>query len=295
MNTIYFYAMKKLVLICGIFAFVTIGFSQDNYDVNGETLQLKTEIEGTLDLLWNVTDGNYRYFVRSSNGSITELKNTKNSDNKFQEEYKTTLSALTNGQSTKQLKLTLYSLKNFIDNYNLSVDSAYISTISRTNMQARLAFFGGFTNNPFVDNPGNSFAPLISGEFEFYEANVLPNHSGFVQIRHSFEAGDLDYSTTEFALGYRYRFYNTSNISLFGQVKLATLNLTSITIEDGDNNSTKINDTALDIPFIFGIGADIKVGENSYLSIIYGELFALLSENKNGFSADISVGYRFNL
>jgi hypothetical protein len=55
------------------------------------------------------------------------------------------------------------------------------------------------------------------------------------------------------------------------------------------------NSTAFDAPFIFGVGADIKVGNNSYITLIYGELFAILLDNQGNFSSDISLGYKFNL
>ena len=47
-------------------------------------MQLKTQIDGKIDLLWNIIDNQYRYFIRTEDGTITELKNTKNADNKFQ-------------------------------------------------------------------------------------------------------------------------------------------------------------------------------------------------------------------
>ncbi len=287
--------MKKvllLLLICFAFQF---NYSQENYTVDGETLPLKIEIDGELDLLWNIIDNKYRYFVRTDDGSITEIKNTKGTGRKYQEEYKTTLGDLTNGLSTEKLKLTLYSLRNYIDKYNASVDSAYMSTTTEGKVQFRLGLSGGITNNPFVGNPDNVKVPLIGAELEIFEANVLPRHSGFLQARHSFDANDFPYTTTEFSLGYRYRIINKSSFSIYGQVKLATVNFTSITFTDLNNMEVDLNDTAFDVPFIFGIGSDIKVGDKSYITIIYGELFALLLDNQGNFSTDIAIGYKFNL
>ena len=54
--------MKKLLLFaCLIFTISAV--AQKEYIVNGETLQLKTEVDGTLDLLWTITNQQYRYFV----------------------------------------------------------------------------------------------------------------------------------------------------------------------------------------------------------------------------------------
>ena len=66
--------MKKfllLILLCFTFQF---NYSQESYTINGETLELKTEIEGQIDLLWTIINREYRYFVRTDNGAITELK-----------------------------------------------------------------------------------------------------------------------------------------------------------------------------------------------------------------------------
>ena len=272
-----------------------LNYSQETYTVNGETLELKTEIDGKLDLLWNVIDGKYRYFVKTEDGSITELKNTKDDNNDYQEEYKSTLSSLTNGNSTDKLKLTLYSLRNYIDSYNASVDTSYTSTSTESNVQFRLGFSGGITNNPFVGNPDNTKTPLIGAELEIYEANVLPRHSGFLQARHAFENDDFKYSTSELSLGYRFRFINKERFSIYGQVKLATINFSNFTFLDENDMEVDSNETSFDIPFIFGIGSDIKVGDNSYITIIYGELFAAFLDNQGNFSTDIAVGYKFNL
>lgn len=287
--------MKRVVLILILCFAFQLNYSQQTYTIAGETLELKTEIDGKLDLLWNIIDGNYRYFVRTEDNSIVELKNTKGSDKKYQEEYKRVLSDLTNGMATDKLKLTLYSLRNYLDAYNASIDTNYTSTTTKAKVQFRLGVFGGITNNPFVTNPNNTKTPMIGGELEIYEANVLPRHSGFMQARHTFDADDFNYSTNELSMGYRYRFINKSSFSIYGQVKLATLNITGFTFEDENGNGVSDNDTSFDIPFIFGVGSDIKVGNNSYITIIYGELFALLLDNQGNFSTDIAIGYKFNL
>jgi len=287
--------MKKFllfILLCITFQF---NYSQESYTIDSEALELKTEIEGQLDLLWTIIDREYRYFVRTDNGAITELKNTKNSDKNYQEEYKSTLRSLTNGMSTDKLKLTLFSLKNYIDKYNTSVDSAYVSDAKQGKVGLRLGFSAGITNNPFVGNPDNIKVPLIGAELEIYEANVLPRHSGFLQARHAFDTDDFTYATTEFSLGYRYRIINQSSFTIYGQVKLATVNFTNATVIDENAMEVGLNNTSFDVPFIFGIGSDIKVSKNSYITIIYGELFAFFLDNQGNFSTDISIGYKFNL
>ena len=106
--------MKKLILLIILIVSCYTGFAQNMYTVNNESIELKTEVEGTLDLLWNIFNGKYRYFVRSSDGNIQELKNTKNAEtHKYQEEYKTVLDELTQdyGITADKVNLTLFSLK----------------------------------------------------------------------------------------------------------------------------------------------------------------------------------------
>lgn len=287
--------MKKSLLLILLFLTFQINYSQENYTVNGETLELKTEVEGTLHLLWTSEGGKYRYFVKTKDGTITELKNTKDDNKNYLEEYKTTLSNLTNGMETDKLKFRLYDLKAFINTYNISKDSDYTSVVKSGKVGLRLGIFGGLTNNPFVDNPENKKVGLIGGELEIFEANLMPRHSGFIQARHTFDADDFDYSTNEVALGYRYRIINQSSFSIYGQVKFATLNISNSSLPDENGNKKSINDTSFDIPFIFGIGSDIKISDNSYITIAYGELFALFLDNQGNFSTDISIGYKFNL
>lgn len=286
--------MKKSLLILILFLAFQLNHGQETYTIKGESLELKTEIDGKLDLLWNVIDGEYRYFVRTENGTITELKNTKDDNNDYKEEYKSTLSELT-GMSTDKLKLTLYSLRNYLDTYNTSADATYLSIKTNRNVQLRLGFSGGITNNPFVGNPENKKTPMIGAELEVLEGTDMPRHSGFLQARHTFDSDDFPYSTTEFSLGYRFRFVNTETFSIYGQVKFATLNFSNATFINESDMEVDVSETSFDIPFIFGVGSDIKVGENSYITLIYGELFAAFLDNQGNFSTDVAIGYKFNL
>ncbi|WP_298898374.1 outer membrane beta-barrel protein [uncultured Psychroserpens sp.] len=290
--------MKKIVcLFCLLLSFSFMG-AQETFIVDGERLVLKNEVDGKLDLLWNIIDGNYRYFVRTESNTIIELKNTKK-DGKFQEEYKSLLNELTDeSMSTKRLNLTLFSLKEFIDKYNGSVDSSYQSTAIRNKLQFRFGLFGGITNNPFITNPDNLTTPLFGGELEVLDVNQISRHAVFLQLKHVLEQDELQYSTTEIALGYRFRFINKEKFSLYGNVKFATVNFSNVVVvteNNGNAISEEISDTSFDVPFIFGVGADIRVTENSYITLAYNELFALFLDNQGNFSQDFSVGYKFNL
>jgi len=123
----------------------------------------------------------------------------------------------------------------------------------------------------------------------------MPRHSGFLQAKHTFDNDDFKFNTTEFSLGYRYRIINKSCFSIYGQVKLATVNFTSSSFTDENDMQTSLDETAFDVPFIFGIGSDIKVGKNSFITIVYSELFAVFLDNQGNFSTDIALGYKFTL
>ncbi|WP_299105654.1 hypothetical protein [uncultured Winogradskyella sp.] len=287
--------MKNLYLFILLCLAFQINYSQENYTINGEKLELTTEVEGELDLLWTVNEGEFRYFVKSNNNTITELKNSRDENKNYLEEYKTTLKELTNGKATESLKFRLYDLKSYVDAYNISNNRGYASAIKKSKVGFRLGLFGGLTNSPFVENPENLKVLLIGGEIEIFEADSLPRHSGFLQGRHTFDAEDFNYTTNEIALGYRYRIINKSSFSIYGQVKLAAVNISASNFEDSNGEKFHKKGTSFDAPFIFGIGTDIKIGKNGYITLVYGELFALFIDNQGNFSTDFSVGYKFNL
>lgn len=296
--------MKKLIFIISCITFSSLSFAQQTYTVGNETLELKTEVDGNLDLLWNTIDGQYRYFVKTENGDILELKNTKGVDNKFQEEYKQTLSDLTKMDAEK-LKLTTYSLKNFIDDFNASKDSSYTVVDNKAKLKLRLGFFGGLTNNPFVKNPNsitnadNETVPFFGAELEVV-SDKLSRHSGFLNLRHATNNDDFEYSSTQLALGYRFKIVNAERFSLYAQTKFATLTnaKTTTRFQDPDDAASIIvsenSGTNFDIQLIFGIGADIKLG-NGYLTLVYDSLFAVFSDTEVDFPVDLAIGYKFNL
>jgi len=279
--------MKNLLFLVCFVAFSYSALAQKTYTINNETLELKTEVEGTLDLLWNIIDGKFRYFVRVENGEILELKNTKkNGKGRYQSEYKSVLSTLTNNSApTKKVDLTLSSLKSFIDSYNGSQDSTYAKS-ERTKLQSRLGLFGGLTNNPFVENIDNKSTPFFGLEFEVFEANRMPRHAGFLSLRHAVKHSDFDYAATQIAIGYRYRFINQPGFNIYGNLKFVTVTRTVVLDESS---------TAFDAPLIFGLGSDIKIGENSFITLAYNELFAIFIDNQGNFPIDFAVGYKINL
>lgn len=273
--------------------------AQQTYIVNGESYELKTEVSGTVHLLWNIIDNEYRYFI-SKDDAIKELVNTKQ-DGKYDNEYIVTLKEFTADGKVdySNVKLLLYSLKDFVNNYNASVDPNYTYKTNTRAVKTRLGFSVGITNNPFVTNPENELSPLIAAELELYDDDKAKRHAAFFGLRHAFENKNLNYSATELSIGYRFRFILKESLNLYANVKLATFNASKgnyTYLDELDMPVTQERSASnFDAPVIFGLGADIRVGENGFLTISYGELFALFLDNNDNFSTDFSIGYKFNL
>ena len=222
--------MKKILFLILFVIFSFSALAQKQYTISGDTYELKTEVNGTIDLLWNIFDRKYRYFVRKDS-IITELVNTKGNTKKFQKEYKVTLNNLTKGSglSTDKVNLTLYSLRNFINEYNSLQDPDYVAT-NNTVVQSLLLIFGGITNSPFIENINNTNNILIGAEIEVFEATNLPRHSVYFLFQHRFQSDAFKYSQTQFGLGYRFRFLKKKTFSVYANVLAATYNFNKQTI-----------------------------------------------------------------
>ena len=291
--------MKKYILSFALCFITFLCVSQETYTVNDKSYELKTEVSGTIDLLWNIIDGNYRYFAKKAD-AIVELTNTKDDNNTYKEEYKTILEGITpeSSLSTAKVKLTLESLHDYIDAYNASVDSNYVLA-SKAKLLTRFSVFGGISNSPFVNNPDNIKNPLFGVEFEFSEAVELPRHSIYFQGKQSIGSDKFDYSATQIIVGYRLRIINKETFSFYTSIDLAQYVFIKERQQElndlVDIEPVTIKEDGFEAPFIFGIGADIKLSESSFLSITYNELFALLLENAGNFSTSFAVGYKFKL
>lgn len=290
--------MKKIVFTLAFSLLSFLGFSQETYNVNNESLTLKTEVDGTLDFLWTSgDDGRFRYFIKNENGEITELQNTKTGKN-YNNEYQTSLNTLTS-QSATDTKFTLYSIKRFISDYNKTQDANFVAD-EPTKLAGKLAIFGGISNNPFIQNPDNKSLPFAAVEFEVSDAKNQSRHAGFANLRHTFENDDIAYSATQLALGYRYKFINKEKIKVFAQTKFATITYSQTDVLDFNTTTNtfsvrKDSGTTFDVPFIFGLGADFKVGEKGSITLIYDSLFSALFKENFNFPMDFAVGYKFSL
>lgn len=291
--------MKKIILSLFLCFITYIINSQETYVVNGESYLLIKESSGNINLLWNIVDRNYRYFVQKDN-NITELINTKDENNNYKDDYKKVLKNLTIDQnlSVDRVKLTLPSLKTFIDKYNASKDSNYIIE-TKAKIQTKFSILGGVTNSPFIEKLEKAINPVFGIEFEFSEAVEFSRHSLYFQGKQVIASNKFDYSATQIIVGYRFRIINKKSFNFYTNIDLAQYKFTRISDnslnEIGELINDKIKENGFEVPFIFGIGTDIKLSETSYLSLLYNELFAILLKNEGDFPVSFAVGYKLKI
>ncbi|MEZ4858405.1 MAG: hypothetical protein R2781_06300 [Flavobacteriaceae bacterium] len=286
--------MKRLLLVLAIFV-VQITFSQQTYSIQGENLSLYAEADGTLTLLWNSFEGNYRYFIKKGE-VITELKNTK-LEGAYQEEYKTVLQNYTGNEASK-LKFTKSDLKNYIDTYNAAADSTYVSQIPSVNLKTRLGGFAGMTNYPYFVNPENTVLPQIGIDFEIIDEIKLKRHSMQFQFRQIFGNKDYDFSSSQLSLNYRFKFVKWETFDVFVNTKIADYVYISQDIDvienNGDTTNIKGSGGDFQAPFALGIGADIALG-NGYITLLYQDIVALNLTDNGEFPIDFAIGYKWKL
>ena len=291
--------MNKTLITLALSLFLSIAsFAQMTHTIDGKAYELTEEITGKASLFYAVADGEYCYFIKK-NDELTELSNTKDENGKYQAEYKEILSILTAdaGMDISKVNLTLGSLKTYVDQYNKASDIDYRLQAERPVTKARLGVFGGISNNPFVRNPNNTFAPIFGAEAEVYDEK-RSRHSLGLAFKQSLEADDFKYSSSQFGLFYRFRVINKTSFSIYPQATLATYTFSKsevTTVVGSTVSTTKSSGSALDAPIILGLGADIKLG-NGYITLSANELFALINfDNQGNTPLDLRLGYKFNL
>ena len=129
----------------------------------------------------------------------------------------------------------------------------------------------------------------------------MPRHTGVFSIKYALDNNDFKYRDTQLALSYRFRFINKAAFNIYANIKFATYTFykSTLTYEDPDNPevsiSREITDSGFTAPFIFGIGSDIKITRNGFITLAYHEIFALFIDSYDNFPIDFAIGYKFNL
>jgi len=287
-------------LLFALFIF-SLSSAQENYTYQGETYSLIKTVDGELDLLYNIIDDEYRYFI-SINGDLEELLNTK-VDGEYKREYKDTLQKLTSDKniSTNRLNLTLSSLENFIIKYNTLKDENFVDPRAKGSLNSRLGFFGGISNMIYTPNPTNQIAPVLGVEWEVYSNEKLKRHAAFVQLRYVFESEDYKYSEAEFSLNYRFKLINLTDFHFYLDAELFNFtyydeNFTIVDSADPANNE-KINRTGseLNFPVSFGAGVAYRITPNGFLTLSYNDVVSIAEDSNGEFPVDVTLGYKFKL
>jgi hypothetical protein len=294
--------MKNLfsLAVVSLFLIFTETNAQEQYTVDGKQYSLYTEVEGSLTLLWNTIDTEFRYFSKKGD-VILELKNTK-VDGKHQQEFKETLTLQTSDASlsVEKLNLTRPSLSSFFVLYNKAKDPNFSHETKSIKLKTRLGVFGGITNNIFNGSISNDLTPAAGIDFEIIDDVILKRHSLVVRFKQVFSSNEFESSSSQFSLNYRFKFVKTAKFDVFLNTKIVAYTYSSEkNIIDPDPNSTTVilvkkaggNFIA---PVAFGIGADYAVG-NGYITFSYNDIVALGVTSNDEFPTDFTLGYKFNL
>lgn len=291
--------IKSFIIVIILFWAGTLS-AQEVYIIEGDTVTLRREVNGSLSLYWAKEDNTYRYFMQKEKRMI-ELKNTQ-VEGVDQEEYKQQLNELTQDAEidTRDVKFLLYSLKHFVNRYNALVEEEYAYNAATSNIQQRLGLFTGLSNNKYTENPDNTIVPVIGLEFEFFDPNLARRHAAFLQLRQSFKRNDYRYSSTQFSINYRFTALYFPKFNVHIDTELATFNYSedrvNITDETGAVVAVK-KDSGLSFtaPFSFGLGTDIQVTDVSYFTFSYNDIVSIVLDSNGSFPVDFTVGYKFNL
>ena len=293
--------MKTLLsfAIMALFLFANTLNAQQQYTVDGKEYTLNTEIEGPLTLLWNVIDGEYRYFSKKGN-TIEELKNTK-VNGKYQEEFKDVLRNQTSDASIElaKVKFTRPGLSKFFVSYNKANDPNFSHDDSSVKLQFRLGAFAGISNNVYSNNPENDLAPVGGLDFEVVDEVKLKRHGVVIRFRQAFEHGDTK-SSSQLSMNYRFKFVKSPKLDVFINTKFVawTYSKRELVVVNTETSTTTIVDKSggnFNAPAAFGLGADYALG-NGYITFQYNDIVALgVSSQDDNFPVDFTLGYKFNL
>jgi hypothetical protein len=281
--------MKSKTTLLLAFLVSLFSYAQQSYTIEGTTYSLHTEVEGTLTLLWNTIDGNYRFFAKKGD-EITELTNSKQ-DGRYLEEYKQVLASWTADQAmdTQKLSLTIPSLKDFFNDYNSRVDTEYVVEDNRVGLESRLGVFVGMSNNTASYNPDNIFSPYAGLGYELTGEGMYRRHGITLDFRYSFAADGYDLTYGQFGLGYRFKFIHQEKFAVFAQVRLTTFTFSKLK-EANSQGLENLSSSSLQAPVGLGLGAEYQLG-NGYLSLIINDLYSPGLDTNDEFPINVSVGY----
>ena len=286
-----------------LFLFLMAGsatFAQEPFIIEGDTLMLKREVNGPLSLYWNEESNNYRYFVQKGD-RVVELENSRVSGEE-KRRYQLQLEEFTRDARiyTGDVKFVLYSLRYFVNRYNSKVQEDYVFNTTTPNIQQRVGLFVGLSNNRYTRNPENILAPVAGLEYELYDPNLAPRHSAFFHLRQGFTRQEYHYSSTQLSLNYRFKVLYFPGFDVHIDTEVATFFYS----EDSEyirNDQGEIIDVeersgfSFTAPLSFGVGADIRITDQSFITLGYNDVVAIVLNGNGFFPLDFTIGYKYNL
>lgn len=274
--------------------------AQEIFIVEGDTLALNKEVEGTLSLYWNEEGNRYRYFVQKGD-QFVELQNEQ-AEGEEKKKFQLQLEKLTADAtiSTRDVKFLLYSLKHFTNLYNMAVEENYSYNTSSSNIKHWIGFFTGLSNNIYTKNPENIIAPVVGLEYELYDPNLAPRHAAFLQLRQSFERDEYTYSSTQLTINYWFKFIYQPDFNIYIDTELVNFYYSQediyVTNDQGNIDSVK-KESGFDlmVPLSFGIGAGFRITESGIITVSYNDIVSIFLDSNGSFPVDFTVGYKFSL
>jgi hypothetical protein len=292
--------MKTLLALAFLLTVPFCTFGQRDFNIDGTTYHLQTEVEGPISLHWNSIDGQYRFFAEK-NGAFVELVNRR-VDGTYQNDYRTALRELTADQNmdASRVNLTVGSLRDFLETYNKRVDSSYTVTRAPVALDLRIGAFAGATNSVFTENPENTTQPVAGVEIELLDEVKLRRHALVFRFTQTFQNDAYAYAASQFSLSYRFKFIKSQAVDVFANAKFVAYTYASRddieSIDPVSGNSTLVSTSGGDFnaPATFGLGADIALGPG-HLFLTYNDIVGLGVEDNGEFPVDFTLGYKIGL
>lgn len=284
------------IIICFLFFSITSLQAQEEYNVDGQVYLLRSDVKGELELLWNIIDNEYRFFLKDGD-VITELKSSDHGG-RYRNDYKQLLEERTADAdlSTKRVSLSLLSLHNFFVEYNSIKDPKFFAESNNAPLQLWVGTYGGTTNSIFTENITNESQPVVGFELELIDTIKLKRHTIVLDLRNTFKGNEHKYSATQFGLSYRFKFVKSVKFDMFLNTKIVTFAFFEkeiFGIEEKDP-IRKFSGNNYTTPLTFGIGADYKVGKG-YMTFGYHDFVSLMMDSNEENAMDFSLGYKFQI
>lgn len=286
--------MKNILTGILILCFFSASIAQDlkTFNVNDQELELTYEEKGELSLLSYYLDREVRFFLEKNN-ELIELT---------EDNYKETLTTYASNADLNimTLRYNVRDLVKVVRKHN-GGNNDYTD---HSDLRVRLGALGGlgnFSEYSSLQNPTNTNIPFFGAEAEVYSETQYLRSAGFFQVRHAFGNDDFDLTQTEFVLGYRFKFINTSWFHLYGETELISLFNYKLTYLDDTldffEEPTLITDQGFQLgtPVSLGLGMAIKLFNETYLTLNYSNMIRLGEPTRSDFPVDVRAGIKFRL